>query len=62
MPDGQVINKVRCHLSLPGNKVLRPDAEHKTSVTTSNNYAAYVYRSRDSQKWRIHVVSRFDAF
>ena len=62
MPDGQPIKKVRCHLSLPGNRVLRPDAEPKTSVTMSNNHSAYLYRNAGTGRWRIHVVPRFEAF
>jgi CRISPR-associated endonuclease Csn1 len=62
MPDGKEIRRVRCHMELPGNRVLQPDAAPKTSVTMGRNHSAYVYENAKTGKWRIHVIPRFEAF
>ncbi len=62
MPDGQTIRRVRCHMELPGNQVLQPEFAPRTSVTMGRNHSAYVYESTGTGRWRIHVVSRFEAF
>lgn len=62
LPDGQKIRKVRLHKSLPGNQVLRPNTDPKTTVTLSRNHAAYVYRNTKTGRYRIHVQTTFDAF
>lgn len=62
MPDGTVIKSVRCHMNLPGNAILRPATQPKTGVALSNNHAAYIYTNPKSGRWRVHVVTRFEAF
>ncbi len=62
MLDGSVIRRVRCHMSLPGNKVLRPAAEPKTSVTMGGNHSAYVYENTVNGKWRISFLTLWDAY
>lgn len=62
MPDGTVIKNVRCHMNLPGNAILRPTTQPKTGVALSNNHAAYIYTNLKSGRWRVHVVTRFEAF
>lgn len=62
MADGSEVRRVRCHKNLPGNRVLRPDDEPKTSVTMGRNHSAYVYENTRTGKWRIYVVPKFAAF
>lgn len=62
MPDGSEIRRVRCHMELPGNRVLQSETAPKTSVTMGRNHSAYVYENRRTGKWRIHVVPKFEAF
>jgi hypothetical protein len=61
MPDGSAIKKVRCHMNMPANRILRPDAQPKTGVSLANNHVAFVFRDRESGKQRVHVVTRLDA-
>jgi len=62
MPDGSEIQRVRCHMELPSNRVLQPETAPKTSVTMGRNHSAYIYENEETGKWRIHVVPRFEAF
>lgn len=61
MPDGTEIKKVRCHMNLPSNIILRPESAPKTGVTLGNNYGAYVYINSETEKWRVDIVPRLCA-
>ncbi len=60
--DANVINTVRLHVNKPGNKILRPETEPKTGVVMGRNHSAFLYENTETGKWRLHIVTRFDAF
>ena len=62
MADGSPVKKVRCHLSVPGNIVVRPSTEPKTTVASAGNHSAWVYSNDKTDKWRIHVTTQFEMF
>ena len=62
MADGSVIKAVRCHLNRPGNRVLRPDFDSKTTVAISRMHCALVYENRHTGEWRYEILPRIDAY
>ena len=62
MPDGQVIKRVRCHISLPGNVPAGARAGEATTVTPAGNHSAWIYKNQKTGRWRVHVISLYDAF
>ncbi|MFZ4584015.1 MAG: type II CRISPR RNA-guided endonuclease Cas9 [Acidimicrobiia bacterium] len=61
LPDGTGITKVRCHMNMPANRIIRPTDQPRTGVSLANNHVAYVFRNEKTGKQRVHVVARLDA-
>ena len=60
--NGQPIKTVRCHANYPGNIVLNPDSEPKTSVSSAGNHVGYLFRNTKKGSWRLQILTRLESY